>query len=132
MRDTTPPPPTPRLRLPLERALTTRDGRPASRPSRDRLNVFKDYSPADGGDVIKLIHVVYKSFSEHVMDAARRGSLTVRQRSSATFATRAPLSFTPGRGFFFFGRARFEKRRALFFLGATRAAADDADRADSV
>ena len=134
MRDTTPPPPTPRLRLPLERALTTRDGRPASRPSRDRLNVFKDYSPADGGDVIKLIHVVYKSFSEHVMDAARRGSLTVRpevfldvrHESASFFHARARVFFL------FFGRARFEKRRALFFLGATRDATDDADRADSV
>lgn len=110
VRDTTPPPPTPRLRLPLERALTTRDGRPASRPSRDRLNVFKDYSPADGGDVIKLIHVVYKSFSEHVMDAARRGSLTVRpevfldvrHESASFFHARA-------RVFFFFSGARGSK-----------------------
>jgi hypothetical protein len=76
---------------------------------------------------------VYKSFSEHVMDAARRGSLTVRpevfrdvrHESASFFHARA-------RVIFFFGRARFEKRRALFFLGATRAAADDADRADSV
>ena len=42
------------------------------------MNFFKDYSPGDGGDVIKLIHAVYKSFSEHIMDAARRRSLTVR------------------------------------------------------
>ena len=113
MRDTTPPPPTPRLRLPLERALTTRDGRPASRPSRDRLNVFKDYSPADGGDVIKLIHVVYKSFSEHVMDAARRGSLTVRPE---VFLNPRPWSlvlevFTPRRVFASTRVSRFAVRK---------------------
>ena len=41
------------------------------------MNFFKDYRCEDGGDVVQSIHAVYKSFSEHVMDAARRGSLTV-------------------------------------------------------
>lgn len=43
------------------------------------MNFFKNYKPKGGkeGDVVRTIHAVYKSFSEHVMDAARRGSLTV-------------------------------------------------------
>jgi hypothetical protein len=81
VRDTTPARPTRAPPSPARTHSDQRAGRLASpRPSflRDRFNFFKDYSPADGGDVIKLIRVVYKSFSEHVMDAARRGSLTVR------------------------------------------------------
>jgi len=98
---------------------------------RDRFNFFKDYSPADGGDVIKLIRVVYKSFSEHVMDAARRGSLTVRPEvflnprgvSSSKFSRQGAFS-----------RARAFRgwKNEKQFTNATRAANGPPDRADSI
>ena len=75
--------------------------------------LYKCFGCGAGGDVIKLIRVVYKSFSEHVMDAARRGSLTVRPE---VFLNPRPWSlvlevFTPRRVFASTRVSRFAVRK---------------------
>ena len=117
VRDTTPARPTRAPPSPARTHSDQRAGRLLRRRRlsflRDRFNFCKDYSPADGGDVIKLIRVVYKSFSEHVMDAARRGSLTVRPE---VFLNPRPWSlvlevFTPRRVFASTRVSRFAVRK---------------------